>query len=70
MSVESGKEERKTDIIQRKRAKIETRANFYTLRVAKEWNSLPENLKKQKSVNAFKNKLDKWTKEQKKGRDE
>ena len=41
-------------------ARLETRKNSYRLRVAREWNQLPEWVKEKGSVNAFKNAYDKW----------
>jgi hypothetical protein len=40
--------------------KTEARHNFFTNRIANEWNKLPENVILAKSVNSFKAKLDKW----------
>ena len=36
------------------------RRNFFTVRVEKEWNALPESVKMQRTVNAFKNEYDRW----------
>ena len=33
---------------------------MYTVRVAKDWNELPEKVKIQTSINGFKNYYDKW----------
>jgi ribonuclease P/MRP protein subunit RPP40 len=41
--------------------KTEARHNFFTNRIANEWNKLPEDVILAKSVNSFKAKLDKWT---------
>jgi ribonuclease P/MRP protein subunit RPP40 len=56
-------EERRTDIIYKEKAKQETRKNFFTLRVARKWNQLPEEVKQAKTVNEFKNKYDEWAEE-------
>jgi len=37
-----------------------TRHNFFTNRVVNPWNSLPDEIVEAKSVNSFKNKLDKF----------
>ena len=55
-------EEMKTDIIYKEKARQEIRRNFFTLRVAREWNQLPEEVKLAKSVNSFKKKFDEWKK--------
>ena len=58
--IQEGKEEKKTDVIYKRRANLEVRRNFYTQRVGREWNKLPEGVKNKKTINAFKNCLDKW----------
>ena len=57
---DQGEEERKTNILKGKNVRLETRKNFYTVRVVKEWNVLPENVRKQPNVNSFKNPYDEW----------
>ena len=42
------------------RARLEIRRNFFTIRAAKAWNELPENVKNCTSVNGFKTAYDKW----------
>ena len=41
-------------------ARLEVRKNFYNVRAGKKWNDIPDKVKEQKSVNAFKNAYDKW----------
>ena len=48
---------------------LESRQNFFTVRVVKEWNALPENVRRQTSINAFKNTYDDWRQTQRR-RDE
>ena len=55
---------RRRDVIVGERAALEVRKNFFTVRVEKTWNLLPEEIKAQKSVNGFKNHYDKWKKKQ------
>ena len=55
-----GKQERKMEVIVGKRAQLDVRKNFFTLRVEKDWNKLPESVKAQRSVNGFKNHYDRW----------
>ena len=52
--------ERRREVIVGQRAKLEVRRNFFTVRVEKEWNSLPEMVKMQRTVNGFKNAYDRW----------
>jgi len=43
---------------------LDTRKNFFTIRVVSKWNQISENVKKKKSINAFKNSYDEWRKQQ------
>ena len=58
--IREGEEVRRTNVIEVERAKLEVRRNFFTVRAAKAWNMLPENVKVQSSVNSFKNAYDAW----------
>ena len=62
-------EVRKEFVLEVEKANKEIRRNFFTVRAAKTWNDLPENVKKQNNVNSFKNAYDKWKKKQKQQRD-
>ena len=55
-----GKPERKMEVIVAARAQLDLRKNFFTLRVEKQWNKLPEDVKAQRRVNGFKNHYDSW----------
>ena len=46
---------KRREVIIAERAKLEVRRNFFMVRVEREWNSLPETVKGQRSVNGFKN---------------
>ena len=52
--------ERRKGVIIGQRAKLEVRSNFFTVRVEKEWNRLPEMVNAQRTVNGFKNAYDRW----------
>ena len=54
-TIEEGEEVRKPDVIYKPKANKEIREKFYTVRVANEWNEIPEEIKAASSVNAFKN---------------
>lgn len=58
--IENETETRRSDIIYKERSRLEIRKNFYTSRVAREWNRLPEWIKDRKTTNSFKNALDRW----------
>lgn len=52
--------EKKLHILEQENARLEVRKNFFNVRIAKEWNDIPEEVKRQKSVNAFKGAYDRW----------
>ena len=52
----------KVDTLYKKPANNEVRNNFYTVRVARLWNELPETVKSAKTTNSFKTAYDNWKK--------
>ena len=42
------------------KVRLDSRKYFFTVRVISNWNEIPEQVKRQRSVNAFKNKYDEW----------
>ena len=60
--VRDGVEMKKIETLYKKPANNEIRNNFYTVRVTRSWNGLPEEVKSAKSVNAFKTAFDSWKK--------
>ena len=55
---DGGGAEKKTNILTHESVRLDTRKNFFTVRVVKEWNSLPEELRRKPNVNSFKNAYD------------
>ena len=55
---EDGEVESKGDIIIQKKARNDTRWNFFSLHVTRDWNRIPKEVREAKSVNSFKNGLD------------
>ena len=55
---EDGEVESKGDIIIQKKARNDTRRNFFSLHVTRDWNRIPKEVREAKSVNSFKNGLD------------
>ena len=55
--------ERRRELIVGERANLEVRRNFFSVRVERMWNKLPEAVKEQRTVNGFKNQYDRWWKE-------
>ena len=53
-------ERRRTNVLLVETARLEVRKNFFNVRAAKAWNDIPEEVKNQNSVNAFKNAYDEW----------
>ena len=47
-------------VLEVERSRLETRRNFFSIRAAREWNELPESVKKSTSVNGFKDAYDRW----------
>ena len=58
-------ETRKDNVLFMDHVRLEVRKNCYNVRVIKKWNALPEEVKSAKSLNAFKNAYDAWSKKQK-----
>ena len=50
----------KKTAIEQEQSRLEVRRNFFNVRVVKEWNRIPDEVKRQKSVNAFKTAYDRW----------
>ena len=60
-TVIDGETVRKREILVGQRANLESRRNFFNVRVVNSWNRLPEEVKAAPSINAFKNAYDVWT---------
>ena len=63
-------ERRRQYVMKSESARLESRKNSYRLRVAKEWNKIPEWVKEKDSVNAFKNAYDEWSENQSRTRED
>ena len=61
---EEGKKTR-SDVIFKGCVRLDARKFFFAERVAEEWNKLPDTVRDQKSINAFKNRYDEWKRKQK-----
>ena len=51
---------KKTHILEQESPRLEVRKNFFNVRVVNDWNKIPEEVKAQKTVNAFKGGYDRW----------
>ena len=58
--VTDGKEERRKNVLKEEPARLEIRRNCFCARASRIWNAIPDIVREQKSVNAFKNAFDKW----------
>ena len=56
---DEGQQDR-TDVLFMGNVRLDSRKNFFTVRVIGKWNQIPDIVKGQKSLNAFKNKYDEW----------
>ena len=63
-------ERRRQYVMKSESARLESRKNSYRLRVAKEWNKIPEWVKEKDSVNTFKNAYDEWSENQSRTRED
>ena len=57
-TVQGGQVVKKEAVLEVERSRLEIRRNFFSTRAAKEWNELPESVKKSTSVNGFKDSYD------------
>ena len=57
---EFGEIELRNDVMYKENVNLEVRKNFFNVRIVREWNKIPDEVKKAKSVNAFKNAFDRW----------
>ena len=60
---EQGQQERE-NVLFMESVRVDTRKNFFTVRVVNTWNQLPEEVKNQKTVSAFKRHYDDWKESQ------
>ena len=61
VSIAGDEERQRNNVLYKERVCLETRKNFFSVRVVDQWNLIPDEIKEQKSVNGFKNRYDEWT---------
>ena len=64
--VTEGREERRVNVLKEESARLEIRRNCFSVRAAKIWNAIPDTVREQRSINAFKNAFDAWKRSRKK----
>ena len=63
-------EKRRQFVMKGEMARLETRKNFYSVRITKEWNEILDWVKEKETVNGFKNAYDKWASHQNRPRED
>ena len=64
VSVTDDEQLERQDVLFMETVRLDSRKNFFTVRVINKWNSVPDAIKEQKTVNGFKNKYDEWRRRQ------
>ena len=60
VTVTDDQQHAREDVLFMSSVRLDTRKNFFTVRVVNRWNEIPDEIKSQKSINSFKNKYDAW----------
>ena len=64
VSVTGDEEVERENVMFKENVRLESRKNFFTIRVIDKWNSIPDEVRNQKTLNSFKNRYDKCKKQQ------
>ena len=65
VSVTDGEQNRRENVLFMGNVRLDTRKNFFTVRVISRWNNIPDEVRNAKTVNGFKDKYDEWVKKRK-----
>ena len=60
VSVSGNVEQQRENVLFKENVRLDTRKNFFSVRVVDSWNRIPDEIREQKTVNGFKNKYDEW----------
>ena len=60
VSVTSEGQQDRSNVLYMGNVRLDSRKNFFTVRVIAKWNRIPDAIKQQKTVNSFKNQYDEW----------
>ena len=61
VSVSGEQQQSRENVLYKESVRLDSRKNFFSVRVVDRWNSIPDEIKVQKTVNAFKNSFDEWS---------
>ena len=61
VSITDNEQRERSNVLYKETVRLDTRKNFFSVQVVAQWNQLPDQVKEQKSINAFKNKYDEWS---------
>ena len=61
VTVTGDQQHARSDVLFKENVRLETRKQFFSVRVVDEWNRIPDEIKAQKTVNTFKNRYDEWS---------
>ena len=62
VSVTGEEEVMREKVLFMENVRLESRKNFFSIRVINKWNRFPDKIKNQKTLNSFKNRYDEWKK--------
>ena len=60
VSVSGDGQQDRSDVLFMGNVRLDSRKNFFTVRVIAKWNRIPDDVKRQRTINAFKNSYDRW----------
>ena len=60
VSVGDDGERERSDVLFMGNVRLDSRNNFFTVRTISKWNEIPDGVKNQRTINAFKTKYDEW----------
>ena len=61
VSISGEQQHSRENVLYKESVRLDSRKNFFSVRVVDRWNSIPDEIKAQKTVNAFKNSFDEWS---------
>ena len=65
VEIKDGEQQEQSHVLFKENVRLESRKQFFTVRMVSEWNRIPDEVKNQRSVNGFKDKFDEWKRQEK-----